>query len=459
MKYALYSMTLVLLNLFIFPLKSEATIYESSTLHNSIKRSETVQDIFIERWDKIIQESLYFDLYGRINWVNGFKVNTQNQGSGEIETTDLTLVRTYGGISINFPILGSDYLQSISDRFDIDDAIEAEIEKYDKSPNKKRKKNKKSPRSWQDNDLIIGLTTAGFHYGLTRQTSVYRGDAGKDEVTDYKYTQFFDDIYAVSLLFIPYIYLHCGIVCNNQIVPEDDGTIDYGSSIFIRKRIFLASSLFSFLNTTTSITKMELESIAISLNVNTLLSFFYNIPAWSPVLTIGYKRIDAYNDELWDTVWVSKKHVQGQPKNESGLNLYTLLVKKDLDNIFFTSLNVEFQSVDKTLVDKRTNQKIDVAPVKKMEFMVGLNTFALIPLFIHKLMISGGLSYFWDPGIPIYKESGSGYSVWGWIGKLEYSTPWGGVFFMINRNFSNELWKLIESTDKLAIEAGINFRI
>ena len=100
-----------------------ANVYEASTLHNAVSRSDTVQGLFYQRWDKIIEESLYLDLYAKINWLNGFQVNSYNRGSGEYEATEMTLVRTYGSITINYPILTMNYWEEVGKRFDLEKDI------------------------------------------------------------------------------------------------------------------------------------------------------------------------------------------------------------------------------------------------------------------------------------------------------------------------------------------------
>ena len=63
------------------PAYVSAASYEASSLFNSVGRSETVQDLFFERWETILDRQLYVDWYGKINWVHDFKVHTVNGGS------------------------------------------------------------------------------------------------------------------------------------------------------------------------------------------------------------------------------------------------------------------------------------------------------------------------------------------------------------------------------------------
>ena len=110
-------------------------------------------------------------------------------------------------------------------------------------------------------DYMLGFTTTGYHYGLTRQAEIDRGIAGSDSVSDYKYAQFFDDIFAVSFVWKPYIYVHGGILVNNEIEPNDDGTMSYFNSSGISTRWFVASNILSFLDTNFVLKESEVESM------------------------------------------------------------------------------------------------------------------------------------------------------------------------------------------------------
>jgi hypothetical protein len=148
-----------------FHINSSAEVYEASTLHNSVSRSDTVQGLFPDRWDLLKDKNFYFDIYGKINWVFGFNVNTYNSGNNEYESTDLNLIRSYGSMTLAIPLDG-----------------------HRQSPEK--------------TDCIMAFTATGFHYGLTKTLEVNRSDAGSETITDYKHSQFFDDIYAFSLLWL-----------------------------------------------------------------------------------------------------------------------------------------------------------------------------------------------------------------------------------------------------------------
>ena len=132
--------------LIVTPLYS--AVYEASTLYNSVSRSETVQDLYMKRWETNKEKNFYFDIYGKINWVFDFDVNSYNAGTDKYEATELRLTRTYGSMTLALPITG-----------------------FRETPDK--------------SDFIIALSTTGFHYGLTRDIDVRRNTGETESVSDY----------------------------------------------------------------------------------------------------------------------------------------------------------------------------------------------------------------------------------------------------------------------------------
>ena len=107
--------SIILINFFL-NINAQAEVYEASTLHNSVSRSETVMDLFFKRWDTIQERELYCDIYGKINWVPGFQIKSINKGTGERMAVDMRLVRSYGSISLNYPIIGGYKGKNIKER-------------------------------------------------------------------------------------------------------------------------------------------------------------------------------------------------------------------------------------------------------------------------------------------------------------------------------------------------------
>ncbi|TAL33448.1 MAG: hypothetical protein EPN93_13795 [Spirochaetes bacterium] len=436
--------------LLLAPVPAFPVAYEASTLHNAVARSETVQDLFFERWDKIQEKELYFDWYGKLNWVNDFKINTVNAGSGAKETVPMTLVRAYGSLTLNYPILGGYEGKDMSERLSGKAKKEKEDEEKGSGP----------MGLWKPNNLIVGLTMTGFHYGLTRKAEIDRGAAGNESVTDYKYAQFFDDIFAASLLYRPYFFIHAGVIINNQIEPNDDGTMDYTNSTDHSLRYFVASNLLSFLNLNATTTKDKLEAIAVGVKVNSLVGSFVKISPYVPVFTVTFKRLNLYNDEPFDAVWVKsaagKSSVMDDSlKEQAALDTLSFLLTENLFGHIFLSGYVELQRPTEKLISKRTNEEVAFALMREWYASIGYN-------FLGKradregrdLILAVGVSSLWDVAIPVHRERGSGYDLMGGFASLNFSSPVVGAEIKGAYNYAPELRKLVEIADKFMIEGS-----
>lgn len=425
--------------------KLYSATYDASTLHNAVARSETVLDLFYDRWNRIEEMELYFDWYGKINWVDDFKVYAINAATGEREAVNMTLVRTYGSITINYPILGG------YEGADIKERLKYGTGKY--------KKEDEEGGLWKPKSLIIGFTATGFHYGLTRESTVDRGSAGSETITDYKYTQFFDDIFAGSLLYRPYFFVHAGVIINNQIEPNDDGTMDYSNSTNRTERYFIATNILSFLNINAMRSEEELESIAAGIIVNNLVNFIAEkINPIIPVLTITIKSLNLFNDEPYDAVWVKTVKtptITDAEKDSAALYTLSFLINENLYNYVYLDFYAELQQATETLIDKRTNEKVDYAKLRQINGMIGFNFWG--DRKGEMLVASVGLSRYWDVAIPYNRESGDAYHVYGYIFAIESRFfIWGGIPLGIelkaSKNYAPELRKLVETTDKYALE-------
>ncbi len=457
-KVAVLLIACALQTAFVLPLN--AVSYEASTLHNAVSRSETVLDLFFARWRHIQEKELYFDLFGRINWVPNFKINTVNTGSGEKESVPMTLVRTYGSVTLNFPIIGGYEGAGLSDRLSGKRKRETEEESKGTGP----------LGLWKPRNLILGVTATGFHYGLTRKTTVNRGSAGTESVTDYKYSQFFDDIFALSVLYLPYFYLHGGVIINNQIEPNDDGTMDYSNSANRTVRYFFASNLLSFLNLNAATTSEKLESIAVDVRVTRLLEMALGtLPLTVPQVTITYKMINLYNDEPYDAVWVRSAIAKDSSpkssilsdslKEDARLHTLGLLVEENLFYYVYIKFNVEFQEPSETLFDKRTNRKLVFDPLREAYVSVAYNFLGKKAADGYLFTVTVGASRFWDPAIPVHRREGSKFYLYGGFGALTFTTPFGGAELKAVYNYAPEIRKLVETADKAALEGSVFFNL
>jgi len=419
------TITTVIIQLFIFnPLFSAA--YEASTLHNSVSRSETVQDLYMKRWDILKEKNFYFDIYGKINWVFGFDVNTVNAGNLQTEATDLNLTRTYGSMTFAMPIGG-----------------------YRETP--------------EGSDFLIALTSTGFHYGLTKTVEINRGDAGSESVTDYKHSQFFDDIYAVSFLYRPYLVLHGGLIFNNEYAPEDNGTMDYFDPIKSYSKKFFAIELYKFMAFSMNIDEGKPESTKFEIEVNPLIGFVADVSnIYIPVVSLGYERTASYNDQPYDSVWVkttSGKNSTGDySKNRALLNVYSLKVIQRLSHLFTVDGFLGAQYITDTIYTKTDLQKISVSKTKEWYVLLNLDPVTLPDE--PKFKAFTGMSWYWDPAIQIHrKNQNKGNSVYGWILGASYDFKNFGADCKTEYNFSSDLKALIEAADKWAVDGSVFFRI
>ncbi len=444
---------------------SPATVYEASTLHNAVARSETVLDLFFERWARIQEMDLYVDWYGKLNWVNGFEINALNSGSGASEAVDMRLVRAYGSITINIPILGGYESGDMQKRLRYGTGKYSQIEDPD-GTQPTGDEGYVKPKN-----LILGFTATGFHYGLTREGTIDRGTAGDETFTDYKYTQFFDDIFAVSLLYRPYFHIHLGLVLNQQFEPRANGTMSYSDPTERNKRYFVSSNLLSFLNLNATTTTDELESLAVGVIVNEAVSYINkNMSRTLPQITVTYKQLHLFNDELYDPVWVNSYYITGgveksseipdSEKDAAILHTLSLGVKGFLGNYFYVDFLGELQKPSEDLVSRLTKSKISYSYLRDLRGLVGYNFLGKRLNEGIMLVASLGMSRYWDPAIPIHRESGEDYHVYGGIFKLEgRAFLWGipfGMDFSVSKNHSPELRRMVETVDKWVYEGSFN---
>ncbi|MCU0846193.1 MAG: hypothetical protein MUC76_14885 [Spirochaetes bacterium] len=428
--------------------------YEASTLHNAVSRSETVQGLFAERWKVILDRHPYVDIYGRINWIPAFKVNTVTM-TGEERTVPMTLVRTYGSLSVILPVGPRKPAEPAAG-----DPGDAPAEGTLPAPAAPA-----SPARRQG--LALGFTATGFHYGLTRQTTVNRGDAGSETVTDYKYTQFFDDILALSLLYRPYFHVHGGVIVNNQIEPNDDGTMDYTDKSELSTRWFVSSELFDFLTGTATALGDEVESFSMELAITELAGLFTGpVNPSVPRFTLIFKRTALYNDEPFDPVWVRSAVARDGTSKDATLSdnmkeraaLYTLgfLIEENYKNRVFFDVYSEVQKPTERLMAKSDDERIDVSPLREVRASLGYNFFAgaAAPLSTFRLLLSGGASRYWDVAAPLHRERGEKYLLYGGFASLKLEAPWIGIELRASYNHSVELRRLVECAEKAVLEGS-----
>jgi len=401
-----------------------AAVYEASTLHNAVTRSENVQSLFRDRWSLIQENNWNLDFFGRINWVPDFQVYDVD-ASGDKTAVNMRLIRTYGGFT---------YLHNFG-------------------------KEKTGGGMLEPGRIRAGLTTIGYHYGLTRSVEIDRGSAGNDTVTDYKYTQFFDDIFAASFVWEPYGYFHGGVIVNNQIEPNDDGTMSYFNSNGLEARYFINFNILFFLDSNMIFDDGSVETMEIQVNANMLYGFFAGpLHPLVPETTVGFKMIGAYNDEPYDAVWVNTVKTVTDNKESAHLFLYSLDLKEKLFNRLYLETYLEFQSHSGTLIDKRTEEKLSFSPVRTFSCSLGYDFFHEYPR--SQLIPKIGYSSFWDPAVAVHGES-TQYRAHGMFFSLYFHSLIMGndisAEFRTSYNDARELNKLVETVDKVNLEVQLTY--
>ncbi|MFA5519442.1 MAG: hypothetical protein WDA74_09315 [Spirochaetota bacterium] len=405
---------------------ASSEIYEASTLHNSVSRSNTVQELFLNQWDILKEENFYFDIYGKINWVSGFNINTYNAGKSQYETTDLNLVRTYGSMTLAFPF-GS------------------KIEYSEKS------------------SFLIAVTATGFHYGLTKTLKADRGLSGTETITDYKHPQFFDDIYALSLLWRPYLTVHTGLIINNEYLPKEDGTISYFDPQVHYKKYFIAMEFIGTARYSMNFDNGIAESVKLDLTLNPFLYLLgVNQSIYFPAIVTGFDYSAAYNDELFDPVWVKttagKDANTDYSKDRAKLLLFSLSITQRLTKYFTVEGSGSFQYITKKIYKKIDGDKINPPLGKEWNLLINLEPLKTYESIAFKAYT--GMSWYWDPAISIHRTNPDrGNAIYGWIIGCEFELFMLGAGITAQRNFSKDLRMLSETADKWSVEGNLFFRI
>jgi hypothetical protein len=227
--------------------------------------------------------------------------------------------------------------------------------------------------------------------------------------------------------------------------------------------------MLSCINLNATTTSSKMEKIAASFELTGLIGLLTPVPKLIPKITVGYKMLNQYNDSPWESVWVgSLTAADGSTKNSymdsslrqhARLHTVSLLVQEELGNLILADFFYEYQYCAKTLYEKRNNAKLTLEPTREIRGSIGLNVFGFGEPTPERLIISFGMGKYWDPGIAVQRNKGASLTAVGYIFKCTYEAPIWGAELMVDYNYSGELRKLIESTDKVALECSAYFRI
>lgn len=384
---------------------SHSATYQASSLHNAVRRSEGVQNLFRERWDVIRQDAAHFDLYGQLNWIPGMDIEQYDTVTGETTTTPLQLVRTRGFLAFTFGLFGMEQLR-------------------------------------------FGASTAGFHYGLTRQSSLDRGSAGSATVSDYADTQYFDDIFALSLLYSPYVDLHFGTIKNSAVTPKDDGTLEYfGTNAHSSYKMFLASSVFNFLESSLTYNGSYMESFGADIHLNPLIGIFTGGAPGAPFPQgwIGYWRYRTYSDSDNEAVWISD-----DTDDDTGyLNIFRFRLLQPLGSAIDIDASTELQHASVRLIDKKSDATVDMPLMRSFELTVIYDFLHEVPSMEVPLKL--GYSSFWDPGISLNRDFQGGNRAYGGLFSMGFNGLGFYTEFEASYNHAKELQRLVETVDKFSL--------
>ena len=425
-----------------------AAVYDASTLHDAVSRSETVQELFFARWNTIREKTACFDLYGIINWVPGYMIKSYNSGNGQYQDVDMTLVRTYGSVTVGYPLLKGYNFEGVKKIFSTPTG-QAEAESAEKEKMKPAR---------EETDPFLAFTASGFHYGLTRSVEVNRGSAGTESISDYKYSQFFDDIFALSFIWNPWVCLHGGIILNREIMPKDDGTMDYSDAVSSRMRYIGSIEIYSLLTLQTTSAKNEMEAFGLSLKLTTLSGMFFNMDrTYIPEVIFAWKALRRFNDQPWESVWVQNQYVDGAKRHRAYLHTFDIAVQSRGLEPWTIECGTGFQYINKPIIDRRTKETIDVPALRKADLSFGYDLFNGDKG--RHVIFSIGASRFWDPAIPIHRDGGTGYGLYGWNTSLKGSFYLLEAELKLSRNDARELHKLVEASDHLVLEGRLSLML
>jgi len=258
------------------------------------------------------------------------------------------------------------------------------------------------------------------------------------------------------------------VIVNNQIEPNDDGTMDYTEKSELSTRWFVSSELFDFLTGTATALGDEVESFSMELALTELAGLFTGPVGQSvPRFTLVFRRTALYNDEPYDSVWVRSATARDGTTSKDlnladGLKeraaLYTLglLVEENYRNRVFFDIYAEGQKPTERLISKTTDERIEVSPLRELRASLGYNFFAGTggTLSTFKMILSGGASRYWDTAAPLHRERGDGYVLYGGFGSLRLEAPWIGMELRASYNHSVELRRLVECAEKAVLEGS-----
>jgi hypothetical protein len=275
-------LTVLLLTLIPLLQVSALQTYDPGDLVNAIKRGQVLTELYLNRWN-IMENSLSIEELKQMNYQE--KYYHVSRG-GYSKTLD---VYFHGEDILKYPI-NTPFGKYNLDLFRI---FGSTIVRFDELA---------------DLGLLkwgFAFSAAGYRYGMVKNTKLNDSSSisgtpalGQQQVTDYLYSQIFDDLLVLTNIFKPFGYIHVGILLNQQIDPGPDGMLNTADDREEKSgsRVFLDSNLFGFLfvNMGYNTANDKAESLSTRMELFSLLA----IPGWTaprskyPDLYLGYSYIN-----------------------------------------------------------------------------------------------------------------------------------------------------------------------
>jgi len=237
--------------------------------------------------------------------------------------------------------------------------------------------------------------------------------------------------------------------------------MDYFDPIESYSKKFFAVEVYGCTAFSMNIDNGKPESMKAEVEVNKIVGFFKDMSnVYIPKATVGFERTTAYNDEEYDSVWVNRvKLATDGYKDKANLKLLSLKLVQRLSTLFTVEGYYAAQYISEDIYTKTDQQKIDPSITKEWYVLINIDPIPTSPEDA-KIKAYTGMSWYWDPAIAIHRNTPSkGNGAYGWIlgGELDFKTY--GADFKTEYNFSTELKKLIETSDKWAVEGSMFLRI
>lgn len=413
--------------------------YDAGDIINSVKRSQSVVSVFLDRWSimqnsysfeelsqKSIEERFYYinrggyshyiDLFLHGENVPSFPIKTQFGGGKAYETTFFRV--------------------ATSAIFRLQDLIETDYFKW---------------------GFAIGL--AGFRYGMYTDIKMHHPSTLPDGTTtnlvsfesrEYLYSQIYDDLIVLTNIFKPFGYLHLGLLINRQLDPGIDGLIgNYDDKLKTVNRLFVNSDLLGTLNLNLAYDSKKEKTDFFSTSLE-LFSIFSKTTDWIE------RRF------VWPDIYLGYSYYGNQLDRPRALHTVFL----DFFYNIYTAFTLKFH-LDAFLFGKTEQEKDYFLRSGYFEFgfqpankdyheRIKNNQYSSFELSYYLLF---GLSYFLEPRLLEF-NSEEKYVTGFCLGfKVNFWSFLGGITLegKVSRNYAPKLIQMIEMYDNIVLELSLQY--